>query len=205
MVRTKNPEKTRQKLLYAAYRVVHRKGFHAAGLDEILTEAKVTKGALYHHFGSKNDLVHAVINECVRTRIVDGWVTPLAGGDARDPITRLQQRLQHSADSVAEDELKMGCPLNNLTQELSAADESFRAQLNEVLQTWGEGIAQALRAGQDAGSVRTDVDAEAASTFVVAAAEGIIGLSKSYRCTKRYRMGIEELIRYTETLRPLPS
>ncbi|HTD14255.1 MAG TPA: helix-turn-helix domain-containing protein, partial [Chthoniobacterales bacterium] len=55
----RDPEGTRQSLLQAAFREVYRYGFQSAGIDAILAATNVTKGALYHHFESKEALGHA--------------------------------------------------------------------------------------------------------------------------------------------------
>ena len=47
--RSRNPEGTRSLLLQAAFREVSRLGFEGAGLNTILAETGVTKGALYYH------------------------------------------------------------------------------------------------------------------------------------------------------------
>jgi len=49
----RDPERTRERLLQAAFREVYRYGFQSAGIDTILAATNVTKGALYHHFKSK--------------------------------------------------------------------------------------------------------------------------------------------------------
>jgi AcrR family transcriptional regulator len=54
---------TRAKLLKAAGGVFARRGYHEATLDEIAAKAGVSKGALYHHFASKQDLFLALLAE----------------------------------------------------------------------------------------------------------------------------------------------
>lgn len=54
---------TRAALLAAARALFGRQGFAATSLDEIVAEANVTKGALYHHFQGKEDLFGAVYEE----------------------------------------------------------------------------------------------------------------------------------------------
>ena len=54
---------TRQDLLDAALAVFSRKGYHATRLEDIAEVANVTRGAIYHHFGSKADLYIALVNE----------------------------------------------------------------------------------------------------------------------------------------------
>ena len=66
MTRKSNPEKTRKALLGAAFNEIYHRGYQAASIDEILKNAGVTKGALYHHFESKKALGLAVIDEVLR-------------------------------------------------------------------------------------------------------------------------------------------
>jgi AcrR family transcriptional regulator len=63
--RLRNPERTRQRLLQAAFREIYRYGFQSAGIDTILAATNVTKGALYYHFDSKETLGYAIIEEIV--------------------------------------------------------------------------------------------------------------------------------------------
>ncbi len=55
--------RTREALLDAAAAVVDRSGYDGASLSEVLALAGVTKGAMYHHFGSKAALVKALVEE----------------------------------------------------------------------------------------------------------------------------------------------
>lgn len=55
--------RTRQAILLAAAKVFEERGYRAATIADILAEASVTKGALYFHFQSKEDLVEGVLQE----------------------------------------------------------------------------------------------------------------------------------------------
>lgn len=64
MRRTKEEaEQTRQDLLDAALTVFSQKGYTATRLEDVARTAGVTRGAIYHHFGSKADLYGALIDE----------------------------------------------------------------------------------------------------------------------------------------------
>jgi AcrR family transcriptional regulator len=54
---------TRAQLLSAAERVIAERGFAAASLGEIAESARVSKGALYHHFASKDDLLLTLLDQ----------------------------------------------------------------------------------------------------------------------------------------------
>jgi len=76
---------TRSALLKAARTIFAEQGYEAAATEEIVRRAKVTRGALYHHFADKRALFDAVVGEVAReiaTRIEAA--TPM-----RDPLEAL--------------------------------------------------------------------------------------------------------------------
>jgi AcrR family transcriptional regulator len=89
--RSSRRAKTRAALLAAAARVYARRGFDSATLDEVAEEAGFTKGAVYDHFGSKENLLLALLDEHLSLQIaeqialfdpeVDSSIRPRAGAD----------------------------------------------------------------------------------------------------------------------------
>ena len=70
---------TKAALLEAAREFFGREGFVETSLDEVVARAEVTKGALYHHFGSKEDLFAAVYEQVQREvsdRVVEEFLLP---------------------------------------------------------------------------------------------------------------------------------
>jgi AcrR family transcriptional regulator len=63
MKRTEIIEQTRQKLLMAGRKAFARDGYHAASMDQLTADVGLTRGALYHHFGSKRGLMEAVVEQ----------------------------------------------------------------------------------------------------------------------------------------------
>src|SRR5580700_1348177 len=121
--RLRDPERTRQRLLKAAFREVYRYGFQSAGIDTILAATNVTKGALYYHFESKEALGHAIIEEIVAEITEDRWLRPLEQSKDKNPIDALIGIVQ--AIPARPRDVKRGCPLVNLTQEMSQLDEQL--------------------------------------------------------------------------------
>jgi AcrR family transcriptional regulator len=201
--RTRAPEATREKLLRAAFDEIYRRGFQAASLDTILAQAGVTKGALYHHFPTKAALGLAVVDEVVKGLLLERWLGVLQAQPG-DPVTALQGTLRHRAANLTAGEIELGCPLNNLAQEMSPLDEQFRRSVDATFETWREGFAQALARGQAEGSVRRDVDAKKVATFIVAAVEGSYGLAKSAQSGPMVRANLEMLGMFLEGLRAPP-
>jgi len=197
--RVREPDVTRDKLLKAAFEEIYRRGFQAASLDTILAKAGVTKGALYHHFPDKAALGHAVVDEVVTGFLLERWGVhePLTG----DPVTALQRVLRRRASSLTGREVELGCPLNNLGQEMSPLDERFRKRVTATFDTWIAAVAEALARGQAEGIVRRDADARKTAAFVVAAIEGSFGLAKTAQSAAMLRSNLKLLGTYLDSLR----
>jgi|SRR5947209_5493639 len=62
---------TRDELLSAALRVFARRGYRDAGVEEIAAEAGYSKGALYWHFTSKEELIQTLLDERIDRPVRD--------------------------------------------------------------------------------------------------------------------------------------
>ena len=193
----RNPERTRDLLLQAAFREIYRSGFQSAGVDAILAATNVTKGALYYHFDSKEALGHAVIEEIIGPSLREKWLHPLRNG--ADPIETLIGIVR--ATSVRPEVVRAGCPLNNLAQEMSPLDEGFRKRLAKVFHQWQQGTAMALRKGQSQGRVRRDLDPEGTASFLIAMYEGYVVLAKNAQDPKVWNLGIRNIVGWLRSLR----
>lgn len=199
MTSTKAPDLTRQTLLEAAFAEIHRNGFQAASVAQILADTGLTKGALYHHFADKQALGLAVVEEVIRPWLAARMFDPLE--ETRQPLAALQGLLGAKAVEDDPDMVKLGCPLNNLMQEMSPVDERFRLQLNAVFQAWVGVVAAALERGKASGEVRPDVDAASTAFFIISALEGCIGMSKNTQSVAAYRSCLGQLGRFLDTLK----
>jgi len=61
--RIERKELTRRQILEAAQRVFSEKGYHGASMDDVARASGTSKGALYFHFSSKEELFHALVEE----------------------------------------------------------------------------------------------------------------------------------------------
>jgi TetR/AcrR family transcriptional regulator, transcriptional repressor for nem operon len=195
--RFRNPERTRERLLQAAFREVRRSGFKNAGIDTILAATNVTKGALYHHFESKEALGYAIVDEVIAKLVRDRWLHPLlSDGQPIDILIGVVRRLPTRPADVRE-----SCPLLNLAQEMSLLDEEFRKRLESVFVAWQEGIAALLRKGQSQGTVRRDLNPDETASFLVAMVEGYTALAKNAQDPKVWEVGMRNIVGWLKSLR----
>jgi len=195
---SRNPKRTRTLLLQAAFQEIYRSGYRSADLDAILAEAGVTKGALYYHFDDKEALGYAVLDEVMASDLHRKWVRPLQ--NTKDPIGALVRIVQ--SESLKREDIQRGCPLLNLSQEMSGLDEGFRRRTARLFRDWHDAVAGALREGQKRGLVRNDIDANETATFLIATYEGYVVLTKNSQDARMMQSGQRRVSSHLESLRP---
>jgi len=117
-------ESARGRLLNAATRLFCRYGINATGIDAIINEAGTAKTTLYKLFGSKTNLVHAVLEsegKQWREWFIDA--IEAGGGDAQAKLMRIFPALKQW---FAEDRF-YGCPFINAVGEHDKDAKQFRA------------------------------------------------------------------------------
>jgi hypothetical protein len=105
------------------------------------------------------------------------------------------------ATSVRPQDVKGGCPLVNLAQEMSPLDEQFRKLLEKIFRAWQEAIAAALRRGQSQGTVRRDLVPHDTAGFLIAMYEGYEVLAKNAQDPKLWNVAIRNIVGWLRSLR----
>ena len=191
---------TRGKILMAAFDEIYQYGFQAASLNNILKNTHITKGALYHHFKNKMELGYAVLDEVIHTTLRANWIEPLSQTD--DPIATIQQIMQKSGDQMTEEDVRLGCPLNNLAQEMSPIDEGFRMRITSIYKEWQKALEDACVRGKAKGNIGDDTDCKQISLLFVATLEGCLGFAKSNQSLEVLMSCGQGLMTQLELLRP---
>lgn len=197
---TKEQPSARQRLLEAAFKEIHLHGFQGMRVDAVLEKTGLTKGAFYHHFTSKQVLGIAVIDELIHGKITDIWLSTL--NSSSDPINAIQDAFEKAAECYGMEMLLLGCPLNNLAQEMSPINEEFRVHINDIFHQWHEALVGVLKRGIEVGNIIEEIDPLSVATFILACVEGSIGLAKNERDLSPIIRATDEMDRYLRTLQP---
>jgi len=116
-------ESARGRLLTAATRLFCKNGINATGIDAIINEAGTAKTTLYKLFGSKTNLVHAVLeSEGKQWRQWFIGAIEAGGGDAEKKLSRIFPALK----SWFGEERFYGCPFINAVAEHDKDQKQFR-------------------------------------------------------------------------------
>lgn len=164
---------TRQRILMTAFQLFHEQGYHATGVSTILRQAGVNPGSLYHHFGSKEDLLLGVLAFAL------GFLRPAVMDPAErrtnDPVGRVFGLLEQYREGMEMAGCKMGCPIGNLALEVSDDNPRARELIHANFENWANEVGAWLLAAGD--RLPADVDRARLARFVLTIMEG--GLMQS--------------------------
>lgn len=188
---------TRRQILESASRLLHARGYRATTMDAVVQECGVSKGAVYHHFRTKEDLFEAALDDIFSTfghRFQDA----MRGID--DPLERLIAMMRAMGRIQRETGLQ-GCPLGNLALELGESDARLRHRVDRMLELLSRQILGCLRQARERGILRPEVEIEPSSRFLLASLEGSILLARSHDDLDMLEELIGQAQTYVETLR----
>ncbi len=162
MPRNKYPEITRARILEAAQKLFLEKGWENTTVQDIVDElADVTRGAFYHHFQSKDDIIDAVT-----TQMFSGDVASLIEENTNPNVNGLN-RLRNllSASLVNEEQLKFVKVAPSVLQ----SPIFIGKQMKDCVRSLAPYICKCIEKGNHDGSINVDNPKQAAETFMILA------------------------------------
>jgi AcrR family transcriptional regulator len=149
-------EDRRQRILAVAQRLMTRNGGRGTTLSQIAQEAGVTTAGLLHHFESKEQLLHAVLD----ARDADDLAHVDITGDVVEQLERVTERFERSPGLIG---LFTVLLTENLDPDAPLHDR-FLGRYQDAVAIVTEGI----RRGQNAGRYRTDLDPAVKAVEIIA-------------------------------------
>lgn len=194
----RNPEATRLRILKAAFTEIHQHGFQGMRIEAVLKNTGLKKGALYHHFPSKQALGYAVLEEVIEQKVIELWIEPLR--NCENPVKVINETFIKVGLFWEDAFFKLGCPLNNLSQEMTPIDEGFKQRIQKFFKFWRGEVANALNRGQQQGFIRKNIDVTEAATFIVTVLEGAHAQAKISQNKQDYFICGKQLAIYLNDL-----
>jgi TetR/AcrR family transcriptional repressor of lmrAB and yxaGH operons len=165
---------TRQRMLESAADLFHTQGYHATGLNQLVSAGGSPKGSLYFHFpGGKEQLAAEAVAisgerlaELLRERL----------GAAPEPGAAIASVVDALGKHLAESDFERGCPIATVAMDAGGESPRIRDACVTGYSSWQQVIADYL--------ARQGFDAERASSLSVlalSAIEGALMLAKLNR------------------------
>jgi AcrR family transcriptional regulator len=169
----------RAAIVAAARRCFSRHGFHQTSMPEIAREAGVSTGASYRYFAGKEDIILEIAGETFA--MMFDSLGRVAAEPAAVPVADLvAASIDPISGEVGRDVAGTPAPIDELLRctvqiwgEL-LTNESMRERAVEGFERARAGLADAVKRGQDAGLVATDVVPDQAARVLMALLHGLI-------------------------------
>ncbi|MFG2480589.1 ScbR family autoregulator-binding transcription factor [Streptomyces fagopyri] len=157
--------RSRHSILESAARVFDERGYDAASTNDILARTGLTRGALYHHFPSKEAIAVALVTAHSEALVVPDRAVKLQA--VIDLTLEFAQRLQHD-------------PVLRASVRLAVEQTSFSRPPQTAYEQSGAAILALLRQAEEQGEILPGVDIQEATSTIVGAFTGLQLMSQVY-------------------------
>jgi AcrR family transcriptional regulator len=191
----------REKIIQESLKLFSLKGFLSTSIQDVLEAAGTSKGGLYNHFMSKEDLFFAVLGEAQelwRQRTLEGL------DHIERPIERVKKLLRNYGNRYLKDTRAFpgGCVFVTLSVELDDQRPRLSEEITKGVVGFKKMLNRWLVEAKESGEIRSEVNTNAVTEMVFA---GMIGTSVIYgmeRSPDVLDKSIDSLIAYLDTLGP---
>lgn len=171
----RNPEFTKETILKKSGALFNTNGYKATSISEITDATGFTKGAIYRHFESKDELERetlAYLSSILFQRLGEVIKTEKTAGD------KLRTIFKFFESYISNPPLKGGCPLLNAAIEADDAHPGLRKEALKTLAMLRESLIRILQKGIEYHQIKPDIDKNFYAALIIATLEGGIMMSK---------------------------
>lgn len=161
MARNKYPEETIQRILDVSFKLFMEKGYETTSIQDILKElGGLTKGAIYHHFKSKEDILLAVSHRIYSE--TNAIMQAVVHDTSLNGLQKLQKLFRIALSQVGQEDMMMMAPklLDNPTSLVLHLHNSIEEAVPQF-------IRPILEEGIRDGSIQTEYPAELAELLML--------------------------------------
>ena len=190
---------TRQNITKKSLQVFSVKGYFNTSISDILEATGLTKGGLYGHFASKEDIWYAVYDEAVKI-----WRSIVFKdiNNITNPLERIEITIEyHLANYLGEDVFDGGCFFVNMLVEISGQSEQMSkhilrgfVQFSRLLRTW-------LEDADDKGLLKEGLNYREISNFIIISLNGAATLYSASKDTSILKETITQMRFYINQLK----
>jgi TetR/AcrR family transcriptional repressor of nem operon len=156
-----------------------KQGYHNTGISDILHACNIPKGSFYNYFNSKEDFAIKVLDhygdsqlEYARHKLKDR---------EHSPVDRLKSYYLALIDLVNQEDVKSGCLINNISNEMGGLNERLADAANRNFMKWIDIIARIVAKGQAISEIRNDIGALEIAEYLHGTFYGMLSRMKATR------------------------
>ena len=192
---------TREKILATAMDLALRQGHVATSIDEIITQAGITKGTFFYHFASKKALSAALIEKFSAAEIetLEGNLAK-ANKLSNDPLQQLLIFIGLIQELQSSKQYEIGCLYASYSYEDQLVDAGINSMVTATMNRWRDELSNKIKEIIKRYPPRTPVDPDQLSDMFMVTLEGAYVLSRLMQRSNVVDVHLEQYKRYIESL-----
>ncbi len=190
---------TRERLVDTARKLFLQSGYHGTSNAALLQEAAANSGSLYHFFGSKQDLLVAVLDHYLEN--IDSMLLEPSWVGVEDAVERVFALLDRYRSLMVETEFAFGCPIGLLALELHDPAPEVREKLEANFGAWAGAVRACLEEARE--RFPAELDRDELALHVLAVMEGAVMLARTHRDLAPFDAAVRQLKRHFDMLMSL--
>ena len=169
--KTLQPKETANRILHQAMRIFLEKGYHGTSIDDITQAAGLTKGALYWHFKSKENLLKRIIEEYEK-RFLDGLT--LAVNEVKGSILdKIEKYFRYNA-AFAYYNRELCVSFTTLSGELVGAHHPIEPEIRRINKKYQNFLSKLILQGKREKIFKKEIDSDLTALIIIAFHAGIL-------------------------------
>ncbi len=188
-------QKTRSKILQAAFELFHKQGVNATSVDEILAKSGTGKSQFYHYFKSKEALIHAVVKDFFEKLCNKQLPFKLEIKTWQD-LKEWFAFFIHLQDDIC---CERGCPMATIGYELTAKDDSIRQEINHIFELTTQPIVGFFVHLKAQGKLKPSADPRSLAELCFIVMQGGLLVSKINKDTASFKTSVSHLFAYLKS------
>jgi len=197
-MRASSQHSAKDKILEAALSLIRTKGYEATTVDDLCAAAGVTKGAFFHHFGSKEDLAVAAANHWSEVTGALFAEAPYHKHD--DPLERVLGYIDFRKALLKGELPQFTCLVGMMVQETYDTHPAIRDACARSIMGHAAKIEPDIRAAIAKHDIKPAWTAASLALYTQAALQGAFILAKATGRSKAAADAVDHLRRYVELL-----
>ncbi len=186
-------EQTRRRIVAAAAPIFNQHGYEGSSVAALMAATGLTKGGIYRHFSSKEELAAEVFDYSWDA----AWKVRMERVDQETAgVERLKALIASFIDH--KNPIAGGCPILNTAIDADDGNHILRARVGKALRSWIAGLQSIVKEAADRGEIRPGVDPKAVATLIVASLEGALMMTRLERNDQALRRVQQHLNHYLD-------
>ncbi len=190
---------TKQKIINKSLQLFSVKGYYNTSINDILEATGLTKGGLYGHFKSKEDIWYAVYDQAVTI-----W-KDIVFKDIRkidDPLKRIEKALDNDLQNyLGADVFEGGCFFLNMLVELSGQSNTMGNCILKGIIGFSEVITLWLKEAHEKNMLKPGLNFNEIAKFIVVSINGCAALYPSTRDPEIWKLTLKQINYYINGLK----